>query len=523
MNRLAIPFIVGGFALFSPSALAAAPRAVDDARSVPIGTPITIDVLSNDSDPDGDTIRILGITRGPANGTATIVGNAIRYQPRSGFADIDTFEYAVIDATEDVSAPAVVTINVSDGVLKAAARAGNDTGVASALDAACAQLLQTEGGANAGQQQLRQRCSMLQRLAQSDSDAAARVINMVAPEETVAMIQVAGSGSQNHSDAVSQRLTGIGRGVNSISINGLSHNFGHVLGGAAGDGIDAPRGGFFASVQLETADKDKTELENGFDYDSRSITVGADYFLNHRWIVGAAAGWGETELEYHNEDGFVEATMGTLITYSSFNYDNWSADVQLGYSGGDYDIGRHIRYDNEFESLDTTTQGSTSGEQYSLKTQWQFVLNHRALTLYPSVKLGFQVARIADYAENNAAGFEVLLGDQRHTTVTAELGLQAQYVVNFNWGVLVPLAEVNLVSELISEQDDVTGRFAFSPANNQRFVMAAENGDSAFYNASIGSSFVLPNGISGFVHYDRTLGYRHFISQRFETGVRVEF
>ena len=73
-----------------------APVAVDDAATTAFATPVTIAVLANDSDPDGDTLTITAVTP-PANGSATISGNAIVYTPAAGFSGVDRFTYTIGD------------------------------------------------------------------------------------------------------------------------------------------------------------------------------------------------------------------------------------------------------------------------------------------------------------------------------------------------------------------------------------------------------------------------------------------
>ena len=54
-----------------------APSAVDDAATVPAGVATEIDVLVNDSDPDGHNLTITAVTQ-PASGTASITSNNSR-------------------------------------------------------------------------------------------------------------------------------------------------------------------------------------------------------------------------------------------------------------------------------------------------------------------------------------------------------------------------------------------------------------------------------------------------------------
>ena len=88
-----------------------APVARDDARSTPEDTAVTIDVLANDSDPDGDALAITAVGR-PQNGTAVEVDGQIRYTPQAGFSGTDTFTYTVADE-EGATATATVTVTVS--------------------------------------------------------------------------------------------------------------------------------------------------------------------------------------------------------------------------------------------------------------------------------------------------------------------------------------------------------------------------------------------------------------------------
>jgi len=86
------------------------PVAVNDNAATPVSTPVLIDVLANDSDPDGDTLTITGVTQ-PANGIATITNGEITYQPQRGFTGTITFQYTISDG-HGGTATATVTVVV---------------------------------------------------------------------------------------------------------------------------------------------------------------------------------------------------------------------------------------------------------------------------------------------------------------------------------------------------------------------------------------------------------------------------
>jgi Big-like domain-containing protein len=102
----------------------AAPVVQNDVAATCAGESVDIDVLDNDSDPDGslDCSSIM-ITSGPTNGSAVItagcVGNEpcnncfVRFTPTANFSGNASFTYTVRDATGCVSDQATVNIAVS--------------------------------------------------------------------------------------------------------------------------------------------------------------------------------------------------------------------------------------------------------------------------------------------------------------------------------------------------------------------------------------------------------------------------
>jgi lipopolysaccharide export system protein LptA len=73
-----------------------APTAVTDTVTTNYGTAITINALSNDTDPENDTLTVTGNTQA-SNGTVTRSGNTFTYTPRSGFSGADSFSYTISD------------------------------------------------------------------------------------------------------------------------------------------------------------------------------------------------------------------------------------------------------------------------------------------------------------------------------------------------------------------------------------------------------------------------------------------
>lgn len=90
------------------------PTAVDDTASTAANTAVTIAVLDNDTDLEGDTLAIDSVSPS-SNGTTAISGTSIIYTPGTDFSGTDTFTYQVTDTTGQTSTGTVtVTITVAN-------------------------------------------------------------------------------------------------------------------------------------------------------------------------------------------------------------------------------------------------------------------------------------------------------------------------------------------------------------------------------------------------------------------------
>ena len=87
------------------------PIAQDDSAATDEDTPVTIDVLANDSDPDGDLVAIASVTQ-PPHGSVVKSASTLTYTPDPGFNGVDTFTYAVSDGNGG-TATAMVTVTVA--------------------------------------------------------------------------------------------------------------------------------------------------------------------------------------------------------------------------------------------------------------------------------------------------------------------------------------------------------------------------------------------------------------------------
>ena len=91
------------------------PVAEDDSAITDKDAAVTVQVLDNDTDADGDTLTIdtVGITTPPQNGSASSNGDSVTYTPNPGWTGTDSFSYTVSDGNGGTDT-GIVSITVSE-------------------------------------------------------------------------------------------------------------------------------------------------------------------------------------------------------------------------------------------------------------------------------------------------------------------------------------------------------------------------------------------------------------------------
>lgn len=111
------------FALFAIQTISAQnlpPAALDDLLNSPEDASVLINVVINDTDPDGNLNPPPAIVNPPANGTVTVTGDGnIIYTPAPEYSGTDSFTYAICDSLGlcDTAQVIVTVVSAADPVL----------------------------------------------------------------------------------------------------------------------------------------------------------------------------------------------------------------------------------------------------------------------------------------------------------------------------------------------------------------------------------------------------------------------
>ncbi|MBY5162749.1 Ig-like domain-containing protein [Salsipaludibacter albus] len=124
-----------GVACATP-AVPAAPVAADDIATTDEDVAVSIDVLANDTDADGDPLTVANVST-PAHGTAVVAADGtVTYTPAANFHGVDAFTYTADDGTSasNVATVSITVVPVNDPPVAVDDTATTDEGVAVDID-----------------------------------------------------------------------------------------------------------------------------------------------------------------------------------------------------------------------------------------------------------------------------------------------------------------------------------------------------------------------------------------------------
>ncbi|MET0357764.1 MAG: autotransporter domain-containing protein [Cellvibrio sp.] len=520
-------FFIATIALvFSAGAYAAAPTAVNDSRTIPVNSSITLNPIANDFDSDGDAIAVVSVTTSNNASVTLNSDGSVFYVPNKDFQGVDTFNYTIRETqtTAALTATATVTVNVSDSNFVAASTGDNNRSLAEAMDVVCTKLRESsDSELGAGRRNLLERCNALDAMAENDPDALNAAFRQIAPEETIALMRVTSESTRAQTSAVSQRIGQLQAGNNSFTLNGMAaRNI--QSGGGAGDAEPIWSAiGFFASFQHEVAEKDMTTMESGYESGGNTLTLGADYRFNEKWVMGGAVGFSQNDLDYSNQGGKLDTEVTSFIIFNSYSFEKSSLEMQLGYASTSFDSVRNMEYYEGDTLISDTMRGTTGGDQLLFNSQFQWEWNRNALSVFPFMRFDYLQNKVDGYGENGGGGLPMVIGKQSTEQMTLGAGVQTTYVFNKNWGVLIPSFKATLLSEVSSAYDPITARFAYDPDPDNMFTMKNDGEDKSFAQIGIGSSFIFKGGVSGFLQYQQLVGYNNLSAYQIQGGIRYEF
>ncbi len=334
--------------------------------------------------------------------------------------------------------------------------------------------------------------------------------------------------------------------------------FNYQTGGGAGDEFGS--WGLFVNGSIGTGDKDQTNREAGFDFDSLDLTVGVDYRLSEYGFVGVALGVGNTDADIDNNGtnsvgGQVDADGVTLTGYGSRYFPNGIyVAATAGIGSSDFETERDLDYVAGLSPTRATTpvrqaaKGDTDGDQVFASIEVGKDHNRNSWLINIAGRLDFLDGEVDGFTEQmsnpNAPGVGMALeiDDQDIESLTSTLRVQASKAISTQKGVVQPFIRGEWIHEFEDDADEIRARFAFDPfsAGFQQssgtfvngatprdaptiFIIPTDEPDEDYFRLGGGTSAQFAGGKSAFIALDILLGLEDVSSYTLSAGYRWEF
>lgn len=282
-------------------------------------------------------------------------------------------------------------------------------------------------------------------------------------------------------------------------------------GGNAGDSVGS-RFSLFVDGARVDGDQQQTRREVGYDLETDHLTVGVDYRISNELIAGFAYGNSDTTLRYSEANNQTRNDSDHYILYSSWYRDNFAVDLVLGHASGEFDTRRNLFGGNAIGRTDNRLT------YVSIAGSYDFVSD--GFTWGSFASFDYLDGEIDAFQERGDSGWEVAFAQQDVKSRIYTMGVHANQVFGFSWGVLIPHARVEWRTELENERDLIVGRFLQDVDSS--FSLTADDPDRNWAQLSAGVSAQFPHGIAAFIDYEEVLKYADTDLRTLTLGVRWE-
>ncbi|MCD8351545.1 MAG: IPT/TIG domain-containing protein [Planctomycetaceae bacterium] len=178
------------------------------------------------------------------------------------------------------------------------------------------------------------------------------------------------------------------------------------------------------------SDKD----EDGYDYTTYNLTLGADYAFD-AFAGGFAIGYANDQSDVGDNGSETSGDAYTAVMYGSYSpASNFYLEGMLGYSHLTLDSKRYLGFGSGF------VDGSRNGHQYFGTVAGGYDMMLGNLTLNPYGKFSWSRSTLNEYAESGAGNRALRYGRTKIDHYATSLGVRAEYAIRQEWGTLLPSA-----------------------------------------------------------------------------------
>ncbi len=389
-------------------------------------------------------------------------------------------------------------------------------------------------------------------------------LQQLATEEVVAPRTMATKTFNGQRQNLGARLAALRLGARGFSVAGLNFDglnqqaglthekvgalgFPQRGGGASADDVGGDgRLSVFINGIFSTGDKDKTDRENAFDFDSQGVTAGVDYRFLNELVLGTAFTYSHFDADFSesslvtapttnpgaavavNSGGDSDTDGYTLSLYGTYYLENFYLEGIGSIGWSDHDAKRKIQYKignaaaGTAQDVKRTAKSDTDSTQYSFSVGTGYNAHLGGVDFGPYARLTYFKIDIDGFKESGAGGLNLEVEDQDVKSLISALGLRASKKFSWERGVWFPQIRGEWNHEYENDAENISSRYRNDPRKNE-LVVRTESPDRDFFRVGATLANVSAGGTQVFFDYETMLGFRDISNHIFTIGARQEF
>ena len=280
--------------------------------------------------------------------------------------------------------------------------------------------------------------------------------------------------------------------------------------------------GFFINGSLTTGDYEYAdEVNDGFDFDSDSLSAGFDYRFSNRFVLGAALGY--NQMKSNTGAGVrMESEGASINLYGLFTpADNFYIDTRISFARPDVKQTRLEFFTLIDEVVDIEAVGETQSDQFTIAASAGYSFNRGAWNWSPYISAEYVNNQLDQYAETGAGGWNIFYGEQEFKALKYNLGFIVSRAISTRNGVISP--QLSWQHNYEDQDDGIMEMRLIGMPVDELFNVETNFTESSYSQASLGVTWIMANGKMFYLRYSQIFGLSNFDQSTISLGARFEF
>lgn len=372
---------------------------------------------------------------------------------------------------------------------------------------------------------------LLQQAELGDFETLTRVLSWMRPRNVVHQARNSTKLVASQLSNVGQRIAQLRAGISGFSVADLELSNGSevlpvsMLGYQNDDQAAASfvsPWGFFINGSLSAGDYQYAdEINDGFDFDSDSLSAGVDYRFSNKFVLGSAIGY--SQMSSQTGSGVTMESEGlSLNLFGLFTpSEKFYIDTRLSFARPEIKQTRKEFFELIDAIVDIEAIGRTDSEQMTAAVSAGYGYNFGAWQFSPYLGIEYVENQLDQFTETGANGFNLFYDDQDFESLRYNLGFNLSRAISTSKGVLSPQ-----ISWQYNREDQDGGIMAMRLIGmpvDELFNVETNFTENTSSQASIGLTWVMANGKMFYIRYQEVFGLRNFDQYSVSLGGRFEF